>query len=176
MDRHPTAPARPPGPKGWSGATLLCIGLAVVLVAGACGGSRTASRAEQSKTAATMPTGPSCIQPEHGRGCLPLAPADKRVDLARPSFSNPTSVTNPLHPSSKLDQVIYGGQVDGKPFRTEFTRLPDPKTTAWNGQQVNTIILQYVAYSDGRIQEVALDRFAQADDGSVWYFGEDVFN
>jgi len=26
---------------------------------------------------------------------------------------------------------------------------------------------------DGRIQEVAIDRYAQADDGSVWYFGED---
>ena len=28
----------------------------------------------------------------------------------------------------------------------------------------------------GRIEEVALDFYAQADDGSVWYFGEDVFN
>jgi hypothetical protein len=37
-------------------------------------------------------------------------------------------------------------------------------------------IHQYVAYSGGRILEVALDWYAQADDGSVWYFGEDVFN
>jgi hypothetical protein len=29
-------------------------------------------------------------------------------------------------------------------------------------------------FLDGRIQEVALDYYAQADDGSVWYFGEDV--
>ena len=33
-----------------------------------------------------------------------------------------------------------------------------------------------VAYLDGRIHEVALDWYAQADDGSAWYFGEDVFN
>ena len=39
-----------------------------------------------------------------------------------------------------------------------------------------TRIHQYVAYSGGRILEVALDWYAQADDGSVWYFGEDVFN
>ena len=39
-----------------------------------------------------------------------------------------------------------------------------------------TRIHQYVAYSDGRILEVALDWYAKADDGSVWYFGEDVFN
>jgi hypothetical protein len=41
---------------------------------------------------------------------------------------------------------------------------------------VPTRIHQYVAYSGGRILEVALDWYAQADDGSVWYFGEDVFN
>ena len=35
---------------------------------------------------------------------------------------------------------------------------------------------QYVAFLDGRIQEVAYDFYAQADDGSVWYLGEDVFN
>jgi hypothetical protein len=29
---------------------------------------------------------------------------------------------------------------------------------------------------DGRNEEVALDFYAQADDGSVWYFGEDVYN
>jgi hypothetical protein len=38
------------------------------------------------------------------------------------------------------------------------------------------LVSQYMAYLDGRIEEVALDRYAQADDGSVWYFGEDVFD
>jgi len=121
-----------------------------------------------------MPAGPSCIKPDSGKGCLPVAPANKRVDLVKPSFSNPTQITNPLHPSSKVAQVIYGGQVDGKPFRTEFTRLPDTKTITWNGQQIKTVTWQYLAYSDGRIQEIALDWFAQADDGAVWYLGEDV--
>jgi len=32
-----------------------------------------------------------------------------------------------------------------------------------------------VSYVDGRIHEVALDSYAQADDGAVWLFGEDVF-
>lgn len=43
------------------------------------------------------------------------------------------------------------------------------------GQFVRVLVSQYVAYLDGRIEEVALDFYAQADDGSVW-FGEDVFN
>lgn len=33
-----------------------------------------------------------------------------------------------------------------------------------------------MAYSNGRILEVAVDFYAQADDGSVWYFGENVDN
>jgi hypothetical protein len=46
----------------------------------------------------------------------------------------------------------------------------------WDGRQVDTVASQFVAYLDGRIREVAIDYLAQADDGSVWYFGEDVDN
>ena len=38
------------------------------------------------------------------------------------------------------------------------------------------MVSQYAAFLDGRIHEIAYDLYAQADDGSVWYFGEDVFN
>ncbi|NUL04770.1 hypothetical protein HRW07_16365 [Streptomyces lunaelactis] len=119
------------------------------------------------------------IDPDTGKKtgtCLPLAPDKDRVDLAAPVFSRPTSITNPLHPSSEVQQVIYGGQVGGKPFRTEFSLLPDSRTIALGGEQVKVRTLQYMALSDGRIEEIALDWFAQADDGSVWYLGEDVFN
>ncbi|MEN8652204.1 hypothetical protein ABCR94_16730 [Streptomyces sp. 21So2-11] len=108
--------------------------------------------------------------------CMPLAPEKDRVDVGKPTFSRPTSITNPLHPSSQIQQVIYGGQVGGKPFRTEFTLLPGAKSITIKGEQVKVRTLQYMALSDGRIEEVALDWFAQADDGSVWYLGEDVFN
>jgi hypothetical protein len=108
--------------------------------------------------------------------CLPIAPDAQRVDLATPTFGNPTSITNPLHPTSEVLQTIYGGHVDGKPFRTEVTLLPGTKPIVWQGKSVDAATSQYVAYLDGRIQEVAIDWYAQADDGSVWYFGEDVFN
>jgi hypothetical protein len=108
--------------------------------------------------------------------CLPIAPEADRVDLGTPTFSNPTSITNPLHPTSKVHQTIYGGHVEGKPFRTEVSLLPGIRPIPWQGGTVDTAIIQYVAYLDGRIHEVAMDWYAQADDGSVWYFGEDVFN
>jgi hypothetical protein len=107
---------------------------------------------------------------------LPVSPDAQRVDLATPAFGNPTSITNPLHPTSQVQQTIYGGHVDGKPFRTEVSLLPGTKPIVWQGKTVDTAVIQYVAYLDGRIHEVAIDWYAQADDGSVWYFGEDVFN
>jgi len=176
MPHHGQAPARPRGTRRRPLAALLGVGLLVALATSACGGGSAPSSSRKPAPAATMPAGPACIKPENGGGCLQLAPGDRRVDLTRPSFSNPTSITNPLHPSSRLAQVIYGGQVDGKPLRTEFTLLPGTKTITWDGQRVETVILQYLNYLDGRIEEVALDWFAQADDGAVWYFGEDVFN
>lgn len=109
---------------------------------------------------------------ERTNECLPVAPDSQRIDLATPKFSHPTPITNPLHPTSRVEQIIYGGHVDNKPFRTEVTLLPDTKPTPYRGATIDTALIQYVAYLDGRIQEVAIDRYAQADDGSVWYFGE----
>jgi hypothetical protein len=176
MARHRKHPPPPSGRRRRPAATLLVIGMAAALAASACSGPDGSSRSGTSTAPAATPAAPTCIKPENGTGCLPLAPESRRVDLAKPSFSNPTSITNPLHPSSRIAQVIYGGQVEGKPFRTELIRLPGDKTIGWNGQQVKVVTLQYLAFSDGRIKEVALDWFAQADDGAVWYFGEDVFN
>ncbi len=108
---------------------------------------------------------------ESASGC---APESSRVDLATPTFSNPTRITNRLFPASEVDQTLLLGTVDGHPLRVEYTLLPGTKTFEWNGQRVETRIVQYVAYLDRRINEVALDWYAQADDGAVWYFGEDV--
>jgi hypothetical protein len=72
--------------------------------------------------------------------------------------------------------VILLGTVDGLPFRSETTLLAESKLIEWNGRTVETLVSQYAAFSDGRIEEVALDWYAQADDGSVWYLGEDVSN
>ena len=112
-----------------------------------------------------------------GLAKLPLAPDSKRVDLASPPFSHPTEVTNPLFPISKLHSAVLNGTIDGKPFHTETTLLPHTRALEWpRGHQVEALVSQYAAFLDGKIQEVALDYYAQADDGSVWYLGEDVFD
>jgi hypothetical protein len=91
-----------------------------------------------------------------------------------PTFSDPTNVTNPLFPVSKQDSILMVGRVDGKPFRTEVTLLPETRIIEWQDQRIEMLVSQYTAYLGGRIQEVVGDLYAQADDGSVWYFGVDV--
>lgn len=108
-----------------------------------------------------------------GTGCAPTA---DRVDVTMPTFSDPTKIDNPLFPISRLHSAVLLGEVDSQPFRSETTLLPGSASVTWNGKRIEVVLSQYTAYSGGRIEEVALDRYAQADDGSVWYFGEDVFD
>jgi hypothetical protein len=112
-----------------------------------------------------------------GLGDIPLAPDSSRRDLVAAPFSDPTSVTNPLFPISELDSAILNGRVDGKVFHTETTVLPFTRIIEWTpGQCVRVLVSQYMAFLDGRLTETAIDLYAQADDGSVWYLGEDVFD
>jgi hypothetical protein len=108
-----------------------------------------------------------------GHGC---APTSRRIDLRIPSFSNPTKITNPLFPISRLRSAVFLGHEGAAPFRSETTLLPRTATVAWNGRRTRVRLSQYLAYRNGRIEEIAVDRYAQADDGSVWYFGEDVMD
>ncbi len=130
---------------------------------------------DQGETAPRRATAQETLAQPSVRG-LPVAPESQRVDLAVPRFSEPTNVTNPLFPVSRQESVLLLGRVDGQPFRTEVTLLPETRIIAWQGQVVETLVSQYVAYLSGRIHEVAYDFYAQDDAGAVWYFGEDVFN
>ena len=146
--------------------TLLLVAALGLALTG-CDGSANRTGAQPSPTASTIP------QPQLP-GDLPLAPDSDRVDLLYPTFTHPTAVTNPLFPVSSQRSVVFAGRVDDLPFRTEVTLLPSPRVIDWGGQRVETLVSQYTAFLDGRLQEVAYDYYAQADDGSVWYFGEDV--
>jgi hypothetical protein len=167
------------------GVTVIVVVVASLSVMGACGSDTTAKQDESSGKAATgagskasaaaaEEKGPETIPQPVVPGDIPVAPESKRVDLSMPTFSDPTNITNPLFPVSRQESVLMVGHVDGKPFRTEVTLLPETRIIEWQGQRVETLVSQYTAYLDGRIQEVAYDLYAQADDESVWYFGEDV--
>jgi len=149
--------------------TLLGVVLAAAVVATACSGGGSSGGGSAGGAPQTIP---QPVVPAE----LPVVAESERVDLAMPSVSDPTNITNPLFPVSEGGSNLLLGTVDGQAFRTEVTLLPDTRTIEWGGQPVETLVSQYVAYLDGRLHEVAYDLYAQADDGSVWYFGEDVYN
>lgn len=107
---------------------------------------------------------------------LATAPRSARIDLGTPRFSNPMSVTNPLFPVSILGRVLLMGTSDGAELRVETTLMPRTKPIRVNGRDVEALESQYVSWIGGRIHEVASDWYVQADDGAVWYLGENVFN
>jgi hypothetical protein len=166
-------------------AAMLSVSLSAGLLTSACGADTTAAtkdKSDRTSTTAAISTTTDTAGSRKSKSIpqppipadIPVAPQSERVDLSMPTFSDPTNVTNPLFPISKQDSVLMVGHVDGKPFRTEVTLLPETRIVEWQGQRIETLVSQYTAYLDGRIQEVAYDLYAQADDGSVWYFGEDV--
>ena len=157
---------------------LLTIMLAVLVTSGCTGHSGSPAASSAPTSVGTAPSGPKTI-PQPPLSKLSkltrrrLAPDSERIDLVMPSFSNPTKVTNALFPISTLNAVILG-EVDGAPLKIDTTLLPQTKTVQWNGQRIQALQSQFCAYLKGRITEVAVDLYAQADDGSVWYLGEDV--
>jgi hypothetical protein len=98
----------------------------------------------------------------------------RTTPTAAPVFTNPTSITNPYLPLSSLNLHVLEGQEEGAPLRVELTRKTGTKTFTVNGKQVETLILEERESVDGELAEVSLNYFAQADDGTVYYFGEDV--
>jgi len=152
--------------------TLIGAGLAgASLIAASDGSSSAGSTAPPTSTESTASTAALTQDTT-----LVTAPESERVDLGVPTFSNPTAITNPRFPIAELDQVIQLGEEAGAALRFEVTLLPETRVIEWNGQQVETLVSQFIAYENGRVLEVAVDFFAQADDGAVWYFGEDVAN
>ena len=99
-----------------------------------------------------------------------------RVDLAVPTFSNPTEITNPLFPIALQSSNLLVGTVEDEGVPHGGHGPAWTQVIEWEGQQIETVVSQYNAFLDGRIEEIAYDLYAQADDGSVWYLGESVFN
>jgi hypothetical protein len=93
-----------------------------------------------------------------------------------PRFSKPTNITNPFFPISAMSRTISLGKRDNINIRIEVTLLSENRSIEWAGGEVEAVTAQFLEYADGKLIEVAYDYFAQSDDGSVYYLGEDVTN
>jgi hypothetical protein len=90
---------------------------------------------------------------------------------AAPVFSQPRSITNPCLPLAALNQDILESQT-GRVERTAKPALH--KRFKVGDQTVEALVVEDREYENGRLVEVTLDYFAQADNGTVYYLGEDV--
>ena len=103
-----------------------------------------------------------------------LASAPAGAEPRAPAFSHPTRITNPWLPLSKQRHWVLRGVVDGKRVRADKTLLDRTEAFQISDQRVEAAIVQDRGYHNGILHEIALDYYAQADDGTVYYLGEDV--
>lgn len=90
-------------------------------------------------------------------------------------FTHPRDITHPFLPLSSLQQDILEGTEDGKKVRIERTAMPQKaKAFTIAGQRVEAFVMEDREFENGELAEIATDYFAQDDNGTVYYLGEEV--
>jgi hypothetical protein len=105
------------------------------------------------------------------------AAASKKAEkaFAKVKFSHPRHINNPYLPLASLKQDVLEGKEDSKELRIERTMKPDIRKTFKIGNQtVEVLVMEDREFENGKLSEVTLDYFAQADDATVYYLGENV--
>lgn len=101
--------------------------------------------------------------------------AEKAQKTAAPKFTHPREITHPYFPVGSLKQDILEGNEAGNKVHIKRTARPDMHKAFKIGKQmVDAFVVQDREFENGELSEVATDYFAQADDGTVYYLGEDV--
>ena len=101
--------------------------------------------------------------------------AERAQKTAALKFTHPRQITNPYLPLGSLKQDILEGEEAGNKVHIERTAKPDMRKTFKIGKQlVEALVVEDREVENGELSEVATDYFAQADDGTVYYLGEDV--
>ena len=101
---------------------------------------------------------------------------DAEGAASTPQFTNPTQITNPYLPISSIASARFEGTKEGVDVVSVKTRRNTTKAFTVGGQTVQAVIVEDRVTEDGVLHEVALDYYAQANDGTVHYLGEDVDN
>ena len=98
-----------------------------------------------------------------------------KIVLSGVKFSHPRDINNPYLPLASLKQDVLEGNEGSKKVRITRTAKPDVRKTIKVGDQsVEVFAVEDREWEDSALAEVALDYFAQDDNGTVYYLGEDV--
>ena len=97
------------------------------------------------------------------------------VPVGPPVFTTPTTIDNTFFPFAPGAVNVFTGKKDGKADVVVDLFLTDTRSfiTGASGT-VEARELQETEFLGGQLDEISHNWFAQADDGSVYYFGETV--
>ena len=93
-----------------------------------------------------------------------------------PSFSDPTTIDNPLLPITQSRRCELRGEEGGDRIRIIRTLLTRTEPFTVGGNTVEAAVVEDREYENGELVERVLDYFAQGDDGTVYYLGKEVDN
>lgn len=100
-------------------------------------------------------------------------PAARAQDAAGPpAFSTPLAITNDLLPFVVGAVKVYAGADHGVPVTLLERHLAETRDFAWDGGTVACRVVETLEFHRGAEASRQRVYLAQADDGSVWAFGE----
>jgi hypothetical protein len=112
--------------------------------------------------------------------CLTLALPNRAVKASvptgTPSFSTPLNITNSHHPFQVGGVKVFQGASGRAKAVGVHIYLAETRSFNWNGTTVQCRVLREVNFEKGELVEISDNYFAQANDGTVYYFGEVVDN
>jgi hypothetical protein len=112
---------------------------------------------------------PSPVASSHPHPSVPSGP---------PVFSHPLVITNDYAPFAAGASKVYLGVTahgsHGETLEVHDDYLADTRTFQVHGTPVQTRVLRETSIEGGILVEISRNHFAQADDGTVYYFGETV--
>lgn len=94
------------------------------------------------------------------------------VSVCDPAGTFTVDATNPYFPLVVGTQIALEGEEDGEMVRVEIEVLDETEVVGG----VTTRVASFRELVDGELEEEARDLYAEAADGTVCYFGEDVDN
>ena len=100
--------------------------------------------------------------------------ARAEVPSGPPTFGNPLNIDNPFFPFQPGGLKVFAGTDHGTKTAAIDNYLTATRTFGLNGKNVACHILVEESYEDNELVERSFNYFAQADDGTVYYFGEVV--
>jgi hypothetical protein len=98
--------------------------------------------------------------------------AQAAVPTGPPTFSDPLNISNVYHPFQPGARKMFIGNDAGKSAAALDEYLTETRIFTFNGEMVECRVLREFAFESGKLIEISDNYFAQADDGTVYYFGE----